>query len=102
MGHRVGRRSPADLCSGHGCLRCRWSGGVAGREGEVRGDPRGTKEVERMIRVKIDDQVEPLVREAFGAAIARDSDRFSAALTAIASAGDMAANQAVNLALKVT
>jgi hypothetical protein len=54
-----------------------------------------------MTRVKIDAQVEPLVRDAFGAAIARDSDRFSAALTAIASAGDEAANAAVNLALKI-
>jgi hypothetical protein len=54
-----------------------------------------------MTRVKIDEQVEPLVREALGAVIARDSDRFSTALTAVASAGDLAANKAVNLALRV-
>jgi hypothetical protein len=52
--------------------------------------------------VKIDDRVESLVREGFGAAVARDSDRFVTALQAIAAAGDQTANTAVNLALKIT
>lgn len=49
--------------------------------------------------MRIDSQIEPLVREAFGAAVARDADRFRAALTAIGSAGDAVASESVNLAL---
>jgi hypothetical protein len=49
--------------------------------------------------MRIDSQIEPLVREAFGAAVARDADRFRAALTAIGSAGDDVASESVHLAL---
>ncbi|MBO0871050.1 MAG: hypothetical protein J2P15_21065 [Micromonosporaceae bacterium] len=52
--------------------------------------------------MKIDERVEPLVREAFAAAIARDADRLTEAVTAIAAAGDQTATDAINLALKIT
>jgi hypothetical protein len=51
--------------------------------------------------MRIDGRIEPLVREAFGAAVARDADRFRAALTAIGSAGDSVASESVHLALVI-
>jgi hypothetical protein len=51
--------------------------------------------------MRIDSQTEPLVREAFGAAVARDTGRFRRALKAIGSAGDNVASESVHLALIV-
>jgi hypothetical protein len=51
--------------------------------------------------VKIDDRIEPLVREAFAAVVASEPARLDSALAAIAGAGDEAAGYALRLALAV-
>lgn len=51
--------------------------------------------------MKIDKVVEPVVREAFAAAVAEEPDRFDAALADVANRGDRFARAAVALAVAV-
>jgi hypothetical protein len=48
--------------------------------------------------MRINEQVEPLVREIFAASISAQPDRFEAAGTAIQNQGDLAFTEALNLA----
>ena len=51
--------------------------------------------------MRIDPEVEPLVREAFAGAVAGEPDRFAAAVAEIAGRGDDVTLAAVNLAVAV-
>jgi hypothetical protein len=51
--------------------------------------------------VRIDPRIEPLVREAFAAAVAQESDRFNSAISTISEKSDESFKVALNLALDV-
>lgn len=51
--------------------------------------------------MKIDERVEPAVREALGAAVAGEADRFDQAIERIGARGDDFARDAVNLGLAI-
>jgi hypothetical protein len=51
--------------------------------------------------MKVDDTIEPSVREAFAAAVAQEPERFEAALAVLAAGGDAFAGAALKLALAV-
>jgi hypothetical protein len=52
--------------------------------------------------LKINSQVEPIVREAFAASVAGERERFTAALESVAALGDDLAQDALTLALTVS
>jgi hypothetical protein len=52
-------------------------------------------------RVKINNQIEALVREVFAAAVVQESDRFNRAVDVIAAEGDGPFEEALNLALDI-
>jgi hypothetical protein len=52
--------------------------------------------------VKINNEVEPVVREAFAASVAGERDRFTAALESVAALGEDRAREALELALSVS
>jgi hypothetical protein len=51
--------------------------------------------------VKIDNEVEPVVREAFASSVAAEPDRFNNALENLGSRGDQFAREALRLALSI-